>query len=797
MEIFKLVGRLTTEGFDKVESALKKAEQGFKNAEQKIDRFGKGMQKAGGFMQSAGTSASVYLTAPIAALGTMAISSARDVQTATGDLQRSLGITQEAAEALADEAQELWKRGFTDSVGAAADAVALVSQNLQSLPTDQVQEVTRQAVAFEKQFGEDIAASTRTVNTLMNTFEISAGEAFDVLTYGMQNGANVSGDMLDVLNEYAPQFQQLGYDAEGFLAILIEGSEQGIFSMDKLGDAGKEALLKMTEGSDESREALEMLGFNAEEMETALASGGETANQAFTAITSALATIEDPAERARTSIALMGTPLEDISPKFADFFANVDTDLKGLEGSSAAVADSLEQSFGQRLQSVFRNLGSALEPFGNILLNLAETALPKVEQIVTNLTNWFGTLSEQQQKWIVILSLAAAALGPLLLGLGTFITVIGGAVSAIAPLIGVLTAVSAPVWLIIGAITAAVAALVYFYTTSERFREIVNKVFIVAMQLVVSTFKFYWGLVVQAFDGAVNVIMGIINTFKALFTGNWRGVWDGVLQILQGALQLLWVFLQVTILGRVMALLRGFLGLATGIFTRLASGILSRVRAMGSGLIGIFNSLRSGAVSIISNLVQSVIAFFVRMGAASAARVMAMYASIRAAFGLILGAARSQFNSIKNAIVNPINRARDLVKRAIDRIRGFFSNLRLKLPKISLPPMPHFNISGKFSLNPPSIPKIGVDWYDKGGVFYGPSIIGVGEKRPEFVGALDDLRGIVRVESGGGIGGALNRLIVEVPVWLDARQIAKAVTPEIDEELARREQRNNRNRGRA
>ena len=49
------------------------------------------------------------------------------------------------------------------------------------------------------------------------------------------------------------------------------------------------------------------------------------------------------------------------------------------------------------------------------------------------------------------------------------------------------------------------------------------------------------------------------------------------------------------------------------------------------------------------------------------------------------------------------------------------------------------------------LPSFSVEWYDKGGIFDHPSIIGVGEKRPEFVGALDDLRQIVREESGAGL----------------------------------------------
>ena len=47
-----------------------------------------------------------------------------------------------------------------------------------------------------------------------------------------------------------------------------------------------------------------------------------------------------------------------------------------------------------------------------------------------------------------------------------------------------------------------------------------------------------------------------------------------------------------------------------------------------------------------------------------------------------------------------------------------------------------------------SAPSLNVSWYDKGGVFTPPTVIGIAEKRPEFVGALDDLREIVREEAG-------------------------------------------------
>jgi hypothetical protein len=106
---------------------------------------------------------------------------------------------------------------------------------------------------------------------------------------------------------------------------------------------------------------------------------------------------------------------------------------------------------------------------------------------------------------------------------------------------------------------------------------------------------------------------------------------------------------------------------------------------------------------------------------------------------------------------------RNLVNNAFDGIKKTFSGIvdwfkekwdalwNLKIPKI---PMPHFKMKGEFSLAPPSIPSIGVDWYDKGGVFNSPSVIGVGEKRPEFVGALEDLRYLIGNEMDKRMSGS-------------------------------------------
>lgn len=95
------------------------------------------------------------------------------------------------------------------------------------------------------------------------------------------------------------------------------------------------------------------------------------------------------------------------------------------------------------------------------------------------------------------------------------------------------------------------------------------------------------------------------------------------------------------------------------------------------------------------------------------------------------------WNGIKTAITHPIQTAKAIIKKIIDKIKGFFS-FDFELPHIKLP---HFTITPKGwkfkDLLKGKIPKLGIDWYAKGGIFNNPSVIGVGEAGSEAVVPLD------------------------------------------------------------
>ena len=119
------------------------------------------------------------------------------------------------------------------------------------------------------------------------------------------------------------------------------------------------------------------------------------------------------------------------------------------------------------------------------------------------------------------------------------------------------------------------------------------------------------------------------------------------------------------------------------------------------------------------------------------------------AWNTIKSTASTAWNNIKTAITKPIQTAKDTVKKIIDKVKGFFP---IKVGNLlSGIKLPHFKISGEFSIKNKTVPKLSIDWYKTGGIFDGPQVIGVGEAGPEAVVPLDKLWSKMdKIAEGGG-----------------------------------------------
>lgn len=188
-----------------------------------------------------------------------------------------------------------------------------------------------------------------------------------------------------------------------------------------------------------------------------------------------------------------------------------------------------------------------------------------------------------------------------------------------------------------------------------------------------------------------------------------------------------------------------------------------------------WNSLKDGVVNAVTTVKEKALFYWEALKTGIQVIVETIKNKVTGAWDAVKTKTVSVFNAVKSAIITPIQNAVDFIKNAVDKIKGFFSGLRIELPHIKLP---HFSLQGEFSLMPPRVPTIGIDWYKTGGIFNSPTVypIGIGEAGPEAVVPLDTLwRKLDRI-ADSKVSGERNITFNIYPTeGMSAREIAEEV----------------------
>ncbi len=513
------------------------------------------------------------VTAPLVAVGTAAIKFSSDSQDAFQQFAAATGAASNEMGKYKDMINDVYKDNFGESINDVAEAMATVNQNMSYLDDSALQRCTEYAYTLSDTFGVDVAESIRAADSLIKNYGVSAREAFNLMTQGMQSGLNFSDELFDNIDEYSVQFKKLGLDAEDMFSVFANGAQNGAFNLDKIGDAVKEFSIRAIDGSDTTKQGFEALGMNADEMAQKFGAGGKTAKEAFNEVIEGLASMDDPVAQSAAGVNLFGTMWEDLGPQVITSMSTasdaIDKSRESVEGLVNVKYDTLSGALGGLWRTIQVDV---LQPIGNQLIPYVTKGI----SVIQKFTDKWNKLGPTTQKTVVKFAAVAASVGPVLMGFGKISTGISTMISSFGKVGGAITRLTGASGFSgiakimtgpFGIAAAAVAvAAILIYKNWDRIAPILQKIgqrfadfwktvqpqlepFINLVKEVASylketlepVFKIVWkaagDYVVKFFDdvsviidGVLGVFEGVITFLTGVFQGNWEKAWNGIVQ---------------------------------------------------------------------------------------------------------------------------------------------------------------------------------------------------------------------------------------------------------------------------
>lgn len=409
---------------------LTEFEKGLKATQKQLNTFGKTMTTAGSALTKS-------ITVPLAGIAVAAGKVGFDFDDAFDKIRIGTGATGEALSGLESDFRTVFSNVPSDMDSV---STAIADLNTRTGATGPVlQEMATQFLNLSRITGVDLSGTIQTATRLFGDWNVSAENSSGTMDY-LFRVSQTTGIGIDTLSDKMVQFgaplRQMGFDFETAAALIGKFEKEGVNTelvlgglRVALGKMAREGITDTTAGLIEITKRIKEAGSTGEANAIALEAFG----------------------------ARVGP---DMAAAIREGRFDLDEMLKTLKSSTETIsgATSATAGFSENLATMKNKLLTAIEPLGTTLLTALDRAMPAIEGIINSvqrMIEWFTNLNPKTQSVILIVLALAAALGPLLMIIGSIAT----GIAAILPLIGMILS---PIGLVILAIVALTAAFFIF-----------------------------------------------------------------------------------------------------------------------------------------------------------------------------------------------------------------------------------------------------------------------------------------------------------------------------------------------
>ena len=601
------------------------------------------MSTVGGIMTSAGKTMTKAVTLPILGLTTAAVKVGGDFEEQMSRVKAISGATGDAFEELRDQAIDLGaKTAF--SAKESADGM----ENLASAGFDaqEIMAAMPGLLDLAAVSGGDVALASENAATALRGFGLEAdqsGHIADVFARAAADTNAEVADMGEAMKYIAPVANAMGLSIEETAAAIGIMSDAGVKGS-QAGTTLRGALSRIAKPTKAMRETMDELGvsfYDSEGNMISLQDQISLLSDSFDGLTQE--------QKNQALVTLYGQ--ESLSGMMALIDKGPDSLgalTESLEQSDGA-ADEMARTMQDNMNSSIEQMMGALESAAIVIQDILAPAISAVADYIGGLAEKFVSAPKWMQTAIITFGLLAAAIGPVLLVVGAFILklqdfkiglaiirsdfpklgkVISGLMSPLKSLFGIIAA--NPIILLVAAIVAAVAAFIYFWNTSEEFRnffigmwEAIKEAVGVAIEWV----KESWASMVEGAKNAVENVKQAWSDTKQWFADLWQGIKDSAAAMWEGTKQ---------------------------VFNDAVDSVVSAWNSVADWFSDLWNGIKSAVSKIVGNIAEAINSRFGYLIKTIIFSFESVVIFLQNTWNNLVNIAKNVFTILKNVILAPI-----------------------------------------------------------------------------------------------------------------------------------------------